>query len=93
MKIHKVSKEIVTVAERTGRGIALEELSEIRDRVRLRGDQRATFSTWPFHRLEQHLGYKARRAGVLVQAVDPAYTSQMRPVLRAQRLAQPFHQR
>ncbi|MFI0445737.1 RNA-guided endonuclease InsQ/TnpB family protein [Actinomadura sp. 6N118] len=76
---HKISKEIVSVAERTGRGIALEDLSGIRDRVRHRGDQRATLSTWPFHQLEQHIRYKAQRAGVPVQAVDPAYTSQTCP--------------
>ncbi|MFF1559068.1 transposase [Streptomyces sp. NPDC058279] len=38
---HKISKEIVAVARRTGRGIALEELSGIRDRVRPSRDQRA----------------------------------------------------
>ncbi|MGW0685621.1 transposase, partial [Streptomyces sp. NPDC002754] len=33
---HKISKEIVSVAQRTGRGIAVEQLDGIRDRVRLR---------------------------------------------------------
>src|SRR5688500_10666817 len=31
---HKISKEIVSVAQRTGRGIAVEELGGIRERVR-----------------------------------------------------------
>ncbi|WP_327248900.1 transposase [Streptomyces sp. NBC_01320] len=76
---HRISKEIVAVAQRTGRGIALEELSGIRDRVRPSRDQRATLSSWPFHQLEEHLRYKARRAGVPVIAVDARYTSQMCP--------------
>ncbi|WP_327396199.1 transposase [Streptomyces phaeochromogenes] len=61
---HRISKEIVSVAQRTGRGIAVEQLDGIRERVRLRRDQRATLSSWPFHQLGQHLAYKARRAGV-----------------------------
>ncbi|GGP39938.1 RNA-guided endonuclease InsQ/TnpB family protein [Streptomyces melanogenes] len=76
---HEISKEIVAVAQRTGRGIALEELRGIRDRVRPSRDQRATLSSWPFHQLEEHIRYKAQRHGVPVLAVDAAYTSQMCP--------------
>lgn len=76
---HRISKEIVSVAQRTGRGIAVEQLDGIRERVRLRRDQRATLSSWPFHQLGQHLAYKARRAGVPFLEVDPAYTSQRCP--------------
>ncbi|GAA4618927.1 RNA-guided endonuclease TnpB family protein [Actinoallomurus liliacearum] len=77
---HKISKSIVTDARRTGRGIALEELSGIRDRVRLRRHQRATHSSWPFHQLGTFIQYKAQRAGVPFLEVDPAYTSQRCPV-------------
>ncbi|WP_415952408.1 RNA-guided endonuclease InsQ/TnpB family protein [Streptomyces sp. KLOTTS4A1] len=76
---HRISKEIVVVAQRTGRGIAVEALGGIRDRARLRRDQRATLSSWPFHQLGQHLAYKARRAGVPFLEVDAAYTSQRCP--------------
>ncbi|MBA2808190.1 IS200/IS605 family element transposase accessory protein TnpB [Streptomyces sp. KM273126] len=76
---HAISKEIVSVAQRTGRGIAVEQLSGIRERVRLRRDQRATLSSWPFHQLGEHLRYKARKAGVPFIEVDPAYTSQRCP--------------
>ncbi|WP_256528465.1 RNA-guided endonuclease InsQ/TnpB family protein [Actinoallomurus rhizosphaericola] len=77
---HKISKEIVADAQRTGRGIALEELSGIRDRVRLKRHQRATHSSWPFHQLGTFIQYKAQRAGVPFVEVDPAYTSQRCPV-------------
>ncbi|MEU2868069.1 transposase [Streptomyces olivoreticuli] len=72
---HIISKTIVTTAERTGRGIALEDLTGIRDRVRLRKDQRAQLHSWSFHQLGSFLEYKARRAGVPLVYVDPAYTS------------------
>ncbi|GAA3216584.1 RNA-guided endonuclease TnpB family protein [Nonomuraea helvata] len=76
---HQIAKEIVTDAQRTGRGIAVEELAGIRDRVRLWPSQRATLSTWPFHQLGAFLAYKARRVGVPYLEVDPAYTSQTCP--------------
>ncbi|WP_241000062.1 transposase [Streptomyces sp. Tu 4128] len=72
---HKIAKHVVAEAERTGRGIALEELTGIRERVRLRKPQRATHSSWAFAQLGQFIAYKARRAGVPVVYVDPAYTS------------------
>ncbi|WP_285567148.1 transposase [Actinoallomurus iriomotensis] len=77
---HKISRQIVAVARRTERGIALEELSGIRDRVRLRRHQRTTHSSWPFHQLGTFIQYKALRAGVPFLEVDPAYTAQRCPV-------------
>lgn len=73
---HIISKTIVTTAERTGSGIALEDLTGIRSRVRLRKDQRTFLHSWSFHQLGQYIEYKAKRAGVPLVYVDPAYTSQ-----------------
>ncbi|MFF1567887.1 RNA-guided endonuclease InsQ/TnpB family protein [Streptomyces sp. NPDC058293] len=73
---HKISKRIVAEAERTGRGIVLEELTGIRERARLRKPQRTTLHSWPFAQLGSFIAYKAKRAGVPVVYVDPAYTSQ-----------------
>lgn len=72
---HCISKDIVANAERTGRGIALEDLSGIRKRV-IRKAQRPKHHAWSFYRLRTYIEYKARLSGVLVIAVDPAYTSQ-----------------
>ncbi|WP_406339963.1 RNA-guided endonuclease InsQ/TnpB family protein [Streptomyces sp. NBC_00649] len=72
---HKIAKHVVAEAERTGRGIALEDLTSIRERVRLRKPQRATHSSWSFAQLGQFIADKARRAGVPVVYVDPAHTS------------------
>jgi putative transposase len=73
---HQISKRIVAEAERTGRGIAVEGLTGIRERVRLRKPQRATHASWAFAQLGVFLTYKAARAGVPLVHVDPAYTSQ-----------------
>ncbi|MGW2843262.1 RNA-guided endonuclease InsQ/TnpB family protein [Streptomyces sp. NPDC001493] len=72
---HIISKTIVTTAERTGAGIALEDLTGIRDRVRHRKDQRTSLHSWSFHQLGQYIEYKAKRAGVPLVYIDPAYTS------------------
>jgi putative transposase len=73
---HVISKSIVAEAERTSRGIAVEELTGIRARVRLRKPQRAALHSWSFAQLGEFLTYKARRAGVPLMEVDPRYTSQ-----------------
>ncbi len=72
---HSISKQLVERAQCTGRGIALEDLSDIRNRVKVRRSQRRTLHGWTFHQLGQMIGYKAALAGVPVQFVDPAYTS------------------
>ncbi|MGP3975259.1 RNA-guided endonuclease InsQ/TnpB family protein [Streptomyces sp. 8N114] len=82
---HCVSKTIVTEAERTSAGISLEELKGIRQRVRLRkpwgylpagGWGRVALHSWAFAQLGDFIVYKAKRAGVPLVFVDPAYTSQ-----------------
>jgi putative transposase len=73
---HVIAKRIVTEAQRTGRGIALEDLTGIRARVRLRKPQRVTLHSWAFAQLGRYIAYKALMAGVAVLYVDPAYTSQ-----------------
>jgi IS605 OrfB family transposase len=76
---HKIAKTVVAVAQRTKRGVALEQLQGIRERVTVSRDQRARQSSWPFHQLGSFIEYKARRAGVPFIEVDPAYTSQRCP--------------
>ena len=73
---HRISKDLVARAKGTARGIALEDLSDIRERTRLRKAQRARHSNWGFAQLRQFISYKAALAGVLVYIINPAYTSQ-----------------
>lgn len=73
---HVISKAIVANAERTGRGIALEDLTHIRRRVTARKPQRSRLHSWAFRQLRQFLAYKAKRVGVPVLFVDAHHTSQ-----------------
>ena len=76
---HNISKEIVEKAKDTGRGIAIEKLGGIRDRLTVRKAQRSTLSSWSFAQLRVFIEYKAKLAGILVVAVDPRNTSRTCP--------------
>jgi IS605 OrfB family transposase len=76
---HLISKQIVGVAKRTGRGIALENLKGIRDRIRARKAQRRVLHSWAFADLLAKIEYKCRLLGVPVQFVDPRNTSRQCP--------------
>jgi IS605 OrfB family transposase len=76
---HKISKTLVSNAQRTGRGIALEDLKGIRERVTARKRQRARLSNWSFFQLRTFVSYKARLSGVPVAFVDPRNTSRECP--------------
>jgi putative transposase len=74
---HRISKALVAVAERTRRGIAMEDLTHIRSRAKARGKkQRGRLHGWSFRQLREFTGYKAALAGVPLKLVDPSYTSQ-----------------
>jgi putative transposase len=76
---HCISKSIVAEAQRTGRGVALEDLKGIRERVRAPRPQRATLHSWAFAQLGRFITYKGAIAGVPVVFVDPRNTSRECP--------------
>jgi IS605 OrfB family transposase len=76
---HVISKSIVRKAKDTGRGIAVEDLSGIRDRVTVRKAQRSTLHSWSFFQLRAFLSYKATLSGVALVVVDPRNTSRACP--------------
>ncbi|MEV1242296.1 transposase [Nonomuraea sp. NPDC049750] len=76
---HQISTFVVREAERTGRGVALEDLQGIRGRVRAHRFQRRTLHGWAFAQQIAFTRYKAARAGIAFVLVDPAYTSQACP--------------
>ena len=76
---HVISKHIVQKAKDTSRGIALEDLTHIRERTTVRKAQRAMHSGWAFFQLRAFLSYKAAIAGVKLVAVDPRNTSRTCP--------------
>jgi len=62
--------DYISAAERTGRGIAVEELTGIRNRIRATRRQRGVLHSWAFAQLWAFLEYKAKRAGVRLVAVE-----------------------
>lgn len=72
---HQISKAIVLRAKDTDRGIAIEELGGIRDRVTVRRAQRRQHHSWAFSDLRLKIEYKAKLHGVPVVSVDPRNTS------------------
>lgn len=75
---HRISKEIVAKAKALGSGIALEDLTGIRDRCEATANRalRRRLGNWGFFQLRQFVTYKAKQQGVPVVLVDPRYTSQ-----------------
>jgi putative transposase len=73
---HVISKTIVESARRTERGIALEDLNGISDRVTAKGgNARARLKGWAFAQLSFFIDYKAKLVGVPLVFIDPRNTS------------------
>lgn len=77
---HSISKQLVTKAKATRRGIVLEDLQGISKNVRreekqLRRSQRSKHSNWSFNQLRQYITYKAQIQGVVVTLINPRNTS------------------
>ncbi|WIV67879.1 RNA-guided endonuclease InsQ/TnpB family protein [Natrialbaceae archaeon AArc-T1-2] len=71
--LHRCSKEIVAEAKRHGcTHIAFEDLERIRERIS--DDKR--FQQWAFRELQEQTANKAELAGIVVETVEPSYTSQ-----------------
>src|SRR3990167_2509339 len=77
---HCISKSLVAKAKDTGKGIALEDLKGIRDRITVRKAQRRILHSWAFFQLRAFIEYKAKLQGVPVVLVDPRNTSRTCPV-------------
>ncbi len=77
---HVISKSVVVKAKDSGRGIALEDLKGIRDRISVRKSQRRQQHSWAFSQLRPFIEYKAQLAGVIVKLVEPRNTSRTCPV-------------
>src|SRR5262249_22269310 len=75
---HCLSKAIVSTAQGTSRGLALEDLQGIRERAKrtVTKRRRRVLHSWSFFQLRAFIAYKAAWAGVRVIYVNPAYTSQ-----------------
>lgn len=78
---HKLSHDIIeTAVAHNVKIIKLEQLQNIRSTTRTSRKNNPSLHTWSFYRLEQFIEYKAKLAGIKVEYVNPAYTSQKCPV-------------
>ena len=60
--------------------VKLERLQNIRSTTRTSRKNNHSLHTWSFYRLATFIEYKAKLAGIEVEYVDPAYTSQICPI-------------
>jgi len=72
---HGIAKKLVTKARNNGQAIALEDLTHLRGRVRVREAQRPVHHSWSYADLRAKITYKAQAAGVRVVLVDPRNSS------------------
>jgi IS605 OrfB family transposase len=80
---HRISKQLVETAQTTGRHIALEDLTGIRQRIRVRRPQRYCHHSWSFYQLRQFVAYKAQVAGVPLGLVGSGLCVQDMPPVRS----------
>ncbi|MBX7262330.1 MAG: transposase [Chitinophagales bacterium] len=74
---HTISKQIVQSAKKQGKGIAIEDLTNIRFTSKRRNKKfRTKLGRWNFGQLRAFLEYKSLLNGVQLVVVEPAYTSQ-----------------
>jgi len=74
---HTIAKSIVLSAKSKGKGIAVEDLTNIRFTSKRKSKKFQTkLGRWNFHQLRAFIAYKAKLHGVKMIAVDPRYTSQ-----------------
>lgn len=77
---HKISRSIVDEAKSRGvEVIKMEHLTKIRSTTRTSRKNRKALRGWTFYRLATYISYKAEMAGMTVEIVNPAYTSQTCP--------------
>jgi IS605 OrfB family transposase len=71
---HVLSKRLVQSVN-SGATIVFEDLTNIRSNSKRRKKQRRRFHSWSFKRFQQCVTYKAERKAVLIDYVDPRFTS------------------
>jgi len=74
---HTIAKSIILSAKESGKGVAIEDLTNIRFTSKRRNRKfRTKLGKWSFGQLRSFLEYKGLLYGIPVVVVDPRYTSQ-----------------
>lgn len=80
---HTIAKRIVQSAKEQSKGIAIEDLTNIRFTSKRRNKKfRTKLGRWSFGQLRSFLEYKAALNGVKLVVVEPAYTSKTCSICR-----------
>lgn len=75
---HKLSKHVVDIAAASNKGLQMEDLTNLRTRTKKKTNRtfRYALNSWPYYQLRTMIDYKAKKLGIPVTVIDPAYTSQ-----------------
>lgn len=74
---HETSKSIVLEAVKSGSSIIkMEDLTHIRNNIKSNKRVRSNLNRWAFRQLQNFVKYKAEAYGMVVEFVNPAWTSQ-----------------
>lgn len=74
---HEISKSIVLEAVKSGSAIIkMEDLTNIRNNIKANKRVRSNLNRWAFRQLQDFVKYKAEACGMVVEFVNPAWTSQ-----------------
>lgn len=76
---HRISREIVEIAIKKKRSIALEKLTGIVKRLKVNKKTKIMLKGWSFSQLANFIEYKAKLAGITVVYIDPRGTSKTCP--------------
>ncbi len=76
--LHKITTAIIKEAKLTKCSINLENLKGIRKRCTKKYNKATNFTlnSWPFYEVKRLLEYKAKKYGITIMEVNPAFTSQ-----------------
>lgn len=70
---HKISKDVVDFAlKNNAKYINIEDLSNFKEKEK----NKKALRNWSYYELQQFITYKAKRHGIEVRKINPAYTSQ-----------------
>lgn len=73
---HHISKKLVQIAASEKCGIKFEKLTGIRKNKKHTKSFRYSMNSWSYHQIQKFTEYKAKKQGIEVAYVAPAYTSQ-----------------
>jgi len=77
--LHQVSRAFVNSLVAGRDVVVMEKLDGIRQRCKQRKEQKATFHSWAFRRLQRMIEYKCLEKGIPVVYIKPNHTSQRCP--------------